>query len=145
MHKDLSENNSKDVSESEHNIVNKTLLENIYKHVSQSERNIVNTNLLQKNFAYIPENTITELKDEEHKEPLVTQKITGYFNIFEFGRNLLDQLDVTYKPAFMATPVEDEYYKDMMRSLIKANNESGKVCNEKIRQSVIDLRAEMNV
>ena len=33
----------------------------------------------------------------------------------------------------------------MMKSIIKANNEGGKLCNEKIRQAVIDLRAELNV
>ena len=43
----------------------------------------------------------------------------------------------------MATP-EYEYYKEMTKSLIKANNEGGKLCNEKIRQAVIDLRAELN-
>ena len=32
-----------------------------------------------------------------------------------------------------------------MKSLIKANNEGGKLCNEKIQQSVIDLIAELNV
>ena len=32
----------------------------------------------------------------------------------------------------------------MMKSLIKVNNEGGKLCNEKIRQAVIDLRAELN-
>ena len=52
MHKTLSENNSKDVSESERNIVNKTLSQN--------------------NSTDVPENTITELKDEEHKEHSVT-------------------------------------------------------------------------
>ena len=78
--------------------------------MSESERNTVNKTLLQNNSADVPENNITELKDEEHKEPSVTQKVTGYFNIFECGRNLLDQLDVTHQPAFMATP-EDEYYK----------------------------------
>ena len=62
MHKNLSENNSKDASKSERNIVNETLSQN--------------------NYANVPENTITELKDEEHKEPLVTQKVTSYFNIF---------------------------------------------------------------
>ena len=43
----------------------------------------------------------------------------------------------------MTTP-EDEYYKEMMKSLIKANNEGGQLYNEKIRQAVIDLRAEFN-
>ena len=61
----------------------KTLSENNYKYVSKSELNIVNKTLLQNNSAEVPENTITELKYEEHKEPSVTQKVTGYFNIFE--------------------------------------------------------------
>ena len=43
----------------------------------------------------------------------------------------------------MATP-DDEYYKEMTKILIKSNNEGGKLCNEKIRQAVIDLRAEFN-
>ena len=106
MHKTLSENNSKDVSESERNIVNETLSQN--------------------NSADVPENNIKELKDKEHKEPSVTHKVTSCFNIFECGRNILDQLDVTYQRAFMATP-EDEYYKEMTKSLIKVNNEGGKL------------------
>ena len=48
----------------------------------------------------------------------MSHKVTSYFNIFECGRNLLDQLDVTYQQAFMATPAENEndYYKEMLRS-----------------------------
>ena len=45
----------------------------------------------------------------------------------------------------MSTPAENEYYKELLKSLIKANNEGGKVCNEKLQQAVIDLRAELNV
>ena len=56
----------------------------------------------------VPENTITELKDEDHKEPSVTEKVISYFSIFECGRNLLDQLDVTYQQVFMATPAEND-------------------------------------
>ena len=95
MHKTLSGNNSKDVSELERNIVKETISQN--------------------NSADVPENNITELKDEEHKEHSLTEKVTSYFNIFECGRNLLDQLEVTYQRVFMAT-TEDEYYKDMMKS-----------------------------
>ena len=69
MHETLSENESKDVSESECNIVHKTLSQN--------------------NSADIPANVITELKDDEHKEPLVIGKGTSYFNILERGRNIL--------------------------------------------------------
>ena len=41
-----------------------------------------------------------ELKYDEHIEPSVSFKGASYFNIFECGRNLLDQLDVTYQRAF---------------------------------------------
>ena len=70
MHETLSENNSKDISKLERNIVNKTLSQN--------------------DSMDIPVNTITELKDEYHKEASVTQKVTRYFNRYEYGRNLLD-------------------------------------------------------
>ena len=101
---------------------------------------------MQKNSEDVSDNVITELKDNDHKEPSVTQKVTSHFNIFECGRNLLDQLDVTYQQAFIATSAQDEYYKDMTKSLIKANIRSyGKICNEKIQQAVIDLRAELDL
>ena len=126
--------------------MHKTFSENSSTYVSESERNIVNKNLSQKNSVDISENTIMELKDEEHKEPSVTQKVTGYFKIYECGRNLLDRLDVTYQQSFMATPAENDYYKEMLKNIIKVNNnEGGKLCNEKLRQAVIDLRLEMNV
>ena len=91
MHKNLSDNQSKGVIKSECNIVHKTLLQNNSKDV--------------------PNNDITILKDNEHKEPSVTQKVTSYFNIFECGRNLLDQLDVTCQQVFMAISAQDEYYR----------------------------------
>ena len=62
--------------------MHETLSENKSKDVSESERNIVNETLLQINSMDVPENTITKLKDEEHKEPSVTQKVKSYFNIF---------------------------------------------------------------
>ena len=45
----------------------------------------------------------------------------------------------------MATSAQDEYFKEMTKSLIKANIEGGKLCNENIQQAVIDLREELNV
>ena len=90
MHKNLSENQSKDVSE--------------------SECNIGHENLLQNNSSDVPANFITEFKDDEHKEPSVIEKVTSYFIIFECGRNLLDQLDFTYQQAFMATTVPKGFY-----------------------------------
>ena len=63
----------------------------------------------------------------------MTKKVTSHFNIFECGRNILDRFDVTHQRAFMATPAEDEYYKEMLKSLIKASNEGGKLCNEELQ------------
>ena len=72
----------------------------------------------------------------------MNQKVTSYSNIFECGRNILDQLDVTYQQALMATSRQDEYHKDMKKSLITANiGSDGKIFNEKIQQEVFDLRA----
>ena len=45
-------------------IVHKTLSEDNYKDVSESERKIVNETLFQKNPADVPVNTITDLNDE---------------------------------------------------------------------------------
>ena len=101
--------------------------------------------LSQNNSTVVPDNVITELKDDEHKETSVTKKITSYFNIFECGRNLLDQLDVTYQQAFMTTSAQDEYHREMTKSLIKANiGSDGKICNEKIHRAFIYLRSEVD-
>ena len=107
-------------------IVHETLFENSSTDVSKSERNIVNVTLLQKHSADRPSNTITELKYKENQERSVTQKESSYFNIFECGRNILDQLDVTYQRAFTDTP-EEKYYKERTKSLIKVNAKSGKL------------------
>ena len=116
--------------------MHETLSENSSADVSKSERNVVNENLLQNNSANVPENTITELKDEEHKGPSVTEKVKSYFNIYECGRNLLDQLDVTYQRAFMATP-KDKYYNALLDTLVKYNNLKWEpLSNEKIQQAV---------
>ena len=46
----------------------------------------------------------------------------------------------------MATSAQDEYYRKMKKNLIKANIVSdGEICNEKIHQAVIDLRAELDL
>ena len=89
--------NVTDKNESKEIIVDKTLLENKYKDISKSECNIVSEALSQNNSADVPNNDITELKYDEHKEPSVIAKVTSYSNIFECSRNILDKLDVTYK------------------------------------------------
>ena len=133
MHEPLSENQSKDVSESECNIVHETLSE--------------------KNSADVPANVIMELKDDEHKEPPVIGKGTIYFNIFECGRNLLDKLDVTYQQAFVASPVQEgcyqpspareRYYDQLAKSLINSNvGSDGTINNDKLNQAITQLKAE---
>ena len=59
--------NVTDEDESKEIILHKNLSENNSKDVSESERSIFNKNLLQNNSTDVPENTITELKDKEHK------------------------------------------------------------------------------
>ena len=82
--------NVTDEDESKQIIVHKTLLENSSTDVNKPERNIVNKALSQNNFADVSEYTITELKDEEHKEPSAAKELKHYFNVFECDRNLLD-------------------------------------------------------
>ena len=112
--------NVTDEDESKEIIVHETLLENNSTEISESERNIVNGTLSQNNSADVTENTITELKDEEHKEHSVTEKVKIYFNIYKCGRNLLDRLGVKYQREFMATP-KDKYYNTLLDTIVKKN------------------------
>ena len=90
----------------------------------------------------VPENTITELKDEEHKEYTVTDKVKSYFIIYECGRNLLDRLEVTYQRAFMSTP-KDKYYNAFLDTLVIDNNLRGEwLSNKKIQEAVSDVTEE---
>ena len=101
----------------------------------------------------VPDNVITELKDDEHKEHSVIEKGTSYFNIFEYGRNLLDQLDVTYQRAFMASPVQEglyqispareRYYDKMAEILIKAKVGSDRnINNDELHKAITQLKYE---
>ena len=91
--------------------MHETLSENLSKDVSESECNIVHVTLSQNNSSDVPANVITELRDDEHKNPSVIQKGKFYFNIFDCCRNILDQLDVTYQRACMASPVQKGFYQ----------------------------------
>ena len=99
--------NDTDKYESKEIIVHETLSENLSMDVSESECNIVHETLSQNNSSDVPTNAITELKDDEYIEPSLIDKGSSYFNIFECGRNLLDQLDVTYQRAFTASPLQE--------------------------------------
>ena len=76
-----------------------------------------------------------------------------YFSIFESGRNLLDQLDVTYQRAFTASPVQQglyqiyparEKYYDMMADNIEEKNvgSEGAINKEELRKAITILKSE---
>ena len=66
----------------------------------------------------------------------MNQKVKSYFNVHDCGRNILEQLDVTYKQAFMATP-KDKYYNAFLVTLFKDNNIRGEpFSNQNIQKSV---------
>ena len=96
-----------DEDESKNSILQKPLhkpsSESLSMDVSESEYNIVNENLSQSDSSDVPTNGISELNYDDHIEPSVNVKEASYFNIFECGRNILDQLDVTYQRAFTAS------------------------------------------
>ena len=112
--------------------------------ISESECNIVNEISSQSNSSDVPTNVITELNYDEHIEPSANVKEASYFNIFDCGRNILDQLDVTYQRAFTASetsstvptghcelsPSQERYY-DMQAKVLAENNvgmEKDKIC-----------------
>ena len=93
--------NDTNKDESKEIIVHETLSDNLSMDVSKSECNIVHKTLSQNNSSDVPANVITELKYNEHIEPSVSDKGSSYFNIFDCGKNLLDQLYVTYQHVFI--------------------------------------------
>ena len=122
---DTNEDESKEI------IVHKPLSENLSMDVSKSECNTVHETLSQNNSLYVTTNVITKMKYDENIELSVSEKGSSYFNIFECGRNLLDQMDVTYQQAFTASPVQQglnqicpvrERYYDMMVDNIYERN-----------------------
>ena len=96
------------------------------------------------------------MKDYEHIEHSVIEKGTSYFNIFECGRNLLDQLDVTYQRAFIASPVQEglyqpypsreRYYDQMAESLIKAKvGSDGTINDEELHKAINQLNMKGSI
>ena len=131
--------NDTDEDETNNSIVHKTFdepsSENLFMDVSESECNIVNETLSQSDSSDVPTNVITKLNYSDHIEPSASVTEASYFNIFECGRNLLDQLDVTYQRAFTASetssavstghyelsPTQERYY-DMQVDIIAEKN-----------------------
>ena len=121
--------------------------------VSESECNIVNETLSQSDSSDVPINIIMELNYDEYIEPSVIVKDETYFNLFECGRNLLDQLDVTYQRAFTAyetsslvppghyelSPARERYY-DMQADLITEKNVG--MDKDEIRKAISRVKLE---
>ena len=81
------------------------------------------------------------------------EKGTSYFNIFECGRNILDQLDVTYQRTLMASPAQEglyqpspereRYYDKLVDSLIKSKIGSDEtINNDELDKSITQLKSE---
>ena len=101
----------------------------------------------------VPTNVITEFKYDEHIEPSVGDKGSSYFNIFECGRNLLDQLDVMYQRAFSASaepssspkgyyqpsPARERFY-DMCADHIVDKND--RIDEDEVRKAVAYMKSE---
>ena len=146
--------NDTDEDESKEFIVHEPVWENLFMDVSEPECNIVHETLSQKNSLDVPTNVITELKYDDHIKTSVSDKGSSYFNIFKCGRNILDQLDVTYKRAFIASataspvqkwlyqisPARERYY-DIMADQIEVNN-FGTIDKEELRKAISHVKYE---
>ena len=76
-----------------------------------------------------------------------------YLKIFECGRNLLDQLDVTFQRAFVATtvpeghympsPAQERYYDTLAKILINSTvGSDGNINNDKFNKEITQLKSE---
>ena len=90
------------------------------------------------------------MKYDENIESSVTDKGSSYFNISDYGRNLLDQLDVTYQCAFTTSPLKQglyqifptrERYYDIMVDHIEEKN-VGTINKEELREAIALVKFE---
>ena len=113
--------NDTDEDESNNSIVHerfhKPSSENLSMDVSESECNIVNKISSQFDSSDVPTYGVTEFNYDDHIEPSANVKEASYFNIFECGSDLLDQLDVTHQRAFTESEKHHEYQQDIMNYL----------------------------
>ena len=62
--------------------------------------------------------------EAEYRQPSVTYKEPRYFNIFGYGKNIFNRIDVMHERlsvATMATPT-DKYYSKMLETLVDYND-----------------------
>ena len=87
-------------------------------------------------------------------DPSVSDEGSSYFNIFECGRNLLEQLDVTYQRAFTASaaaspvkkgfyqisPAQERYYDIMADHIEEKNVET--TDKDELRKAISHVKSE---
>ena len=67
-------------------------------------------------------------------DPVVKEPI--YFNIFECGKNILNQIDATCERACMENP-RDKYYAELYRTITDCNDRNSvPFSNEKIQDAI---------
>ena len=71
-----------------------------------------------------------------------TNEVPCYFNISEYGRNILNRLEVTYERACMANP-RDKYYEKMLDTLVDYNDHHNALLSkEKLRRAISKVVAK---
>ena len=81
--------------------------------------------------------------ETEYEEYTVTYDVLRYFNVFEWGRNIVNRLYVSYEQVCMAT-TKEKYYMKMLETLINYNDRNnGPFSNEKTWQAVRRVMEEM--
>ena len=79
--------------------------------------------------------------EAEYGESSATHEVPNYVNIFQFGSNLLNRLDVTYEQACMDTP-KDKYFEKILETLVDYNDHHNvPLSNEKLRKAVSKVMA----
>ena len=71
-----------------------------------------------------------------------TNEVPCYFNISEYGRNILNRLEVTYERACMANP-RDKYYEKMLDTLVDYNDHHNALLSkENLRRAISKVVAK---
>ena len=129
---------STDESELEEFLIDKNLSHIYSKDKDKSKGIVVDERSTEEDESEYVHKNISKKEDAnneaEYEESSVTHEVPRYFNKFEFGRNLLNRLDVTYERACMATP-RDKYYTKMLETIVVYNyHHNAPLSNEIIRQ-----------
>ena len=105
--------------------IEKTLLLIVSTDEEKQEVIIVDECYIEEDESECIQKNINKQKDSnnetEYKEYSVTHEVTIYFNILDYGRNILNRIYVTYEQACMAT-TKEKYYTKMLETLVNYND-----------------------